>query len=373
MAKHTITFYPLGNADTTLIKLDNGQVILWDFANKCDPADENDKRCDLPAELDKSVKGDYNVVCFTHADEDHICGFSDYFYLDHAKKYQHEERKKIKELWVPAAVLVDESLEKEAKILKAEARHRLKNKKDIRIFSRPKKMKDWCDEQDDISYEDVKHLFVDAGKFAPGFSKDDEGVQFFVHAPFVSETKNINRNDEAIVVQATFNDKCETKIILGSDNTHEAWKDIVNVTKLKKNEEYLEWDLFHVSHHCSYTAIGPEKGDDRTEPTEEVKWLFEDQGNNRCRIISPSWEIPIKGSEQDNDQPPHRQAAKFYKDLVKVKQGEFKVTMEEPNKSRPEPIIFEIEHSECLKHKISKAGAATFSTSTKTPRAGCDD
>lgn len=370
MSKHTITFYPLGNADTTLIELENGQTILWDYANKQDPEDKNEKRCDLPSELDKSVNGNYDVVCFTHADDDHIRGFSNYFYLEHAKKYQDDERKTINEIWVPAAVLLDKTLENEAKILKAEARHRLKNKEGIRVFSRPKKMKEWCEEQDDISYENVKHLFVDAGTLVPGFSKEEEGVEFFVHAPFYSESEDFNRNDEAIVAQATFNDDCQTKLMFGSDNSHEAWSDIVKITRNKGNEERLIWDLFHVSHHCSYTAIGPERGTDKTEPNDEVAWLFESQGKNRSRIISPSWEIPEKGSDHDNDQPPHRQAANYYEKVINEKNGAFKVTMEEPSQSKPEPMVFEIDGEECLKHKMKKAGAATFPSKQKTPRAG---
>jgi len=31
--QHKINFYPIGNADTTLIELDNNQKILFDYAN----------------------------------------------------------------------------------------------------------------------------------------------------------------------------------------------------------------------------------------------------------------------------------------------------------------------------------------------------
>jgi hypothetical protein len=251
-----ITHYPLGNADTTLIKLPRtNQVILWDFANMRDQNDSNDKRCDLPAELNKEVEGDYNVVCFTHADKDHIKGFSEYFYLEHAAKYQTEGRKRIHHLWVPAAILLETTLEDEAKILKAEAIYRLRNKSGIVIFSRPKKLKDWCDNQEDISYEDVKHFFRDAGAVMPDFSLKTDGVEFFVHSPFMSESQSIDRNGECVIVHAQFDDNCQTKLILGSDGTAELWKDIVNVTKHFNNEDKLNWDLFHISHHSSYLSL----------------------------------------------------------------------------------------------------------------------
>ena len=258
--EHKITFYPIGNADTSLIQLSNDQKILIDYADMKCKDDPQDKRIDLPAELNKAVKKDYDVVCFTHCDNDHICGFSDYFYLQHALLYQSGDRKKIKQLWVPAAILTEQNLSGEARILRSEARCRLKNKSGILVFSRPENLKGWCDQQEDICYDDIKHLIIDAGKIVPGFSLLSNGVEFFVHSPFVSHSEQAERNSAAIVMQATFNDTCSTKVILGSDITHEVWSDIVKVTRHFKREERLAWDIFHISHHCSYKSLGPEKG-----------------------------------------------------------------------------------------------------------------
>ena len=51
---------------------------------------------DLPAKLRANLeaagKDSYNVVAFTHADEDHIKGFSEFFYLEYAEKYQDDTR-----------------------------------------------------------------------------------------------------------------------------------------------------------------------------------------------------------------------------------------------------------------------------------------
>jgi hypothetical protein len=365
MNKHRITFYPIGNADTTLIELKNDKKILFDYADMRCKDDPEDKRIDLPTTLNKSVKGNYYAVCFTHADDDHIHGFSEYFYLEHAAKYQSKDRKKINELWVPAAVLIEEGCDDDAKILRAEARHRLKNKSGIKVFSRAKKMKDWCDAQEDIDYESVKHLFIDAGKLVPGLQKETDGIEFFVHSPFASETQSIDRNREAITVQATFDDYNETKLIMGSDITHDVWIDIVKITKHFKNEARLLWDIFHISHHCSYTALSQEKGKTKTMPVPEVKWLFETQGRKKGRIISPSWDIP----REETTQPPHKEAAEYYKSVADLNSGEFLVTMEEPSIQSPEPLVIEIDYYTGA--KVIKAAAAYSFVSGKTPpRAG---
>ena len=75
---HTVTFYPLGNADTSKIDLANGRTLLFDYANTRDPDDENDLRIDLPkqlrAELSKARRKSFDVVAFTHLDDDHVTG-----------------------------------------------------------------------------------------------------------------------------------------------------------------------------------------------------------------------------------------------------------------------------------------------------------
>src|SRR5438552_1898957 len=104
-----ITFFPLGNADCCLIALDDGRRFLFDFANQRNSDDKEDKRIDLAAalrdDLEDCNRNEYDVVAFTHLDKDHICGSSNFFHFEHSKDFQGDDRVKIKELWVPAAVI----------------------------------------------------------------------------------------------------------------------------------------------------------------------------------------------------------------------------------------------------------------------------
>ena len=56
-----LTFFPLGNADTTLIRLANNDLVLMDYADRRNADDPTDKRVDLPKalrdELDDAVAG----------------------------------------------------------------------------------------------------------------------------------------------------------------------------------------------------------------------------------------------------------------------------------------------------------------------------
>jgi len=355
---HKITFYPLGNADSSLIELENGQNILFDYAHVKCSEDEEDLRIDLKTnileKMEEKGKDNFDVVAFSHADEDHYQGFSDILFLKHANKYQEGFRLKINELWIPAAVVVETGLKSEGKILQAEARHRIKEKTGIKVFSRPEALKDWFDKEGlDINH--FRHLFVDAGKLVPGFNIDENNVEIFVHSPFaiIEDSKHVDRNLNSIVVQFTFSVNAQiTRVIMSADTHYGNWQSIVNITKNKNRSERLNWDIFKIPHHCSYNSLGPEKGSTKTIPVEEVSWLLE-QGNNRLKIISTS--NPIKNEE--SDQPPHFQAKNCYKDFTGIKDGEFLVTMEFPREASPQPLEIEIDESgaSTIKRNIGSA------------------
>lgn len=162
----------------------------------------------------------------------------------------------------------------------------------------------------------------------------------------------------------------DSYLLLGSDVNHDTISEIVSLTKKHDNEDRLLWDLVKICHHCSYKALGPERGEDKTEATEDVEWLFEIQGRERGVMVSTSWKIPEKGTEDDEDkQPPHRQAANYYRFVEKHLEGDFVVTMEEPSKTKPRPFGFEITAQGVA--AIVAASMVSTSVAAETPRAGC--
>ena len=372
-----INFFPLGNADTLRLDLVDGRKILIDYADMRDENDDDDKRCDLPTELrndlNESGRDYYDAVCITHTDSDHCKGFGEFFWLEHAAKYQSDERTKIKELWVPAAAILEEGLKGDARLVRTEARHRFREGKGVLVFSYPDALRDWL-ENEGLNFEDRKELIVDAGQLVPGYSKSEsERVEFFVHSPFgwrQNENSVISRNEDSIAIHATFAiDSHESCLFLASDINHETLTEIVKITQKNGNQHRLRWDIMKLMHHCSYLSLGPERGVHETKPVSEVEWLLEQQRNDNSTIVSPSLPIPKEGSEEDESiQPPHRQAANYYRRIIKVDDGEFMVTMEHPDKSNPQPFTFEV-----TKFGISLAIAFPMLNTvvaSSTPRAG---
>ena len=196
----TLTLFPIGNAETCLLELSNGRKILFDYADMYDGTD-SDNRYDINRDL--SSIGEFDVVMFTHAHEDHTKKASEFFFFDHAKKYQSNDRAKINELWISAAFLLDTELENasDAKIIRAEAQYRLKEGYGIKVFAEPNSLNKWLEEHS-ISHEDVSQFIVHAGTNLnlPYFLSDE--LEVFVHAPFSKDSEEVqDRNDPSIVLQ----------------------------------------------------------------------------------------------------------------------------------------------------------------------------
>ena len=353
---HKITFYPVGNGDTSQIVLANGKRLLFDYCHRRKGEDPECPVIDLKARLREELKeagrDSFDVVAFTHADTDHISGSTDFFELWHAQKYRGDDRIKIDELWVPAAMLLEEATRDQQShefvLLRQEARHRLLEGRGIRVFSHPEALNDWLHpklKERGLSLFARDQLFVDAGELVPGWTLQQSGVEFFCHSPFIKhcDDGDIIRNEGSLIFNARFEaDGYSYDYLAVGDAEWEVLEEIVETTKWHKNDDRLVWDLFNIPHHCSYKALSDEKGEQETAPKPRVLELLH-AGKSESYMISSSRPIPDGRTEREQVQPPHVQARKAYESARSVVGGRrFVVTMEYPNATRPEPLTFEI-------------------------------
>ena len=353
----TLTFYPLGNADSAFIELDNGINILIDYAHTKSSEEYGDEKVFLPSEIKRKLscyrRSSIDIVAFTHADEDHTRGAADFFEFNYANKYRSKGRVKINELWVPAAMIVEKGLQGDSRVIRQEARHRLKMGYGIRVFSSPGLLDNWL-RREGIDEKIARRCVVisagniipaasltDGGCVIPEISLKDAGCEIFVHAPFAFRDGDSlqSRNDGSLFLHLTFTTAGKkTRVIMGADTTWDVIEDIIRITRYYGREERLKWDIYRVSHHCSYLSLAPDKGDEITVPSQTIDWLFE-QGSDGCYIVSSSHPVP---ADDVSALPPHRQAANYYKQKACAKGGEFLVTMEYPNMYSPKPMVFNI-------------------------------
>jgi len=84
----------------------------------------------------------------------------------------------------------------------------------------------------------------------------------------------IDRNEHSLVVQLTFVvKKQDTLALMGSDIDYEAWEKIIGISTAHKNSARLAWDIFKLSHHCSYKALSEEKGCSPSDPLGQIYGL----------------------------------------------------------------------------------------------------
>jgi hypothetical protein len=376
---HQVIFYPVGNGDTSQIVLENGRRVLFDFRHKKKTekgeGPEINLKDRLKEELKKTGKDFFDVVAFTHGDQDHIESSIEFFELKHAEKYKGKDRIKIDTLWVPAAMILETATNDEQSnefvIWRQEARFRLKEGKGIRVFSKPDMLKDWLKENE-LTVESRKHLITDAGQVVPGFTLEQDGVEFFCHSPFI---KHVDENDEfrneaSLIFNVRFRcGNAEFDYLAVGDTTWDILEDIVKTTKDHKNENRLAWDLYNIPHHCSYLALSDEKGERETAPKPLVEELLL-MGKEGAYLVSSSDSIQDTKDAHEQAQPPHIQAKRCYeKYLDKVDGAKFLVTMEEPNATEPEPIVFKIE-SKGISRDVKAASGAVIITSAPALRAG---
>lgn len=381
--RHTVVFYPVGNGDTTQLILHAGRRVLFDFCHRQKSEDEDSPEIDLKkrlrADLTEAKRDYFDVVAFTHADVDHIQGSTEFFELEHAAKYQGNDRIKIRELWVPAAMLLEEAtreqLSDEFVILRNEAWHRLMEGKRIRVFSKPRDLKERLEAKLKARGEPANardHLFVDAGTLVPGFTLANDGVEFFCHSPFVQHCDggDIVRNSAALVFNVRFiADGATFDYLEVGDAEWCDLEDIVRTTRAHGNDDRLNWNLYNIPHHCSYKALSDEKGESETDPKPLVKELLR-CGQADAYIVSCSKPVTDDKAAYSQVQPPHIQARKAYERYLDEVDGRsFLVTMEEPNGYKPEPLVFEITGGGISWKQAVVTGAGSM-LGTSPPRAG---
>jgi len=376
---HRIIFYPVGNGDTSQIILENGKRILMDYRHRKKTEQGEGPEINLKARLQEKLKDAerdfFDVVAFTHADTDHIENSTEFFELRHAEKYQGNGRIKINTLWVPAAMVLETGTNgqqsNEFVLWRQEARHRLKEGKGIRVFSKPEMLKDWL-EENGLTLESRRHLITDAGQLAPDFNIDTDGVEFFCHSPFIKHVDDGDdlRNAASLIFNVRFRKSgADYDYLAVGDSEWCVLEDIVATTKAHGNMDRLAWDLYNIPHHCSYLALSDDKGEFETTPKPLVAELLL-SGKEGAYIVSSSCPIFDTKDGREQKQPPHIQAKKCYETYRKKTRGaKLYVTMEEPNATKPEPLEFKID-SQGLSLARAAASAVASIISKPAPRAG---
>ena len=120
--KHIIKFYPVDNADNTLIKLSDDSTVQIDCQIRDGEENSNGvKIYDVKKDLLKELKKDSNknpfvdLFVLSHPHKDHCLGFEKNYYCGDPDEYADDNRKKdeiiVGELWVTQQIFLNDICE----------------------------------------------------------------------------------------------------------------------------------------------------------------------------------------------------------------------------------------------------------------------
>ena len=373
--KSKIIFYPVDNGNMILVRLQDNTTILIDMyiRKKCDMDKKEcfDVLTHLKDNLEKDSKGRYFVDAFvlTHLDKDHIGGLEDNFYLGSLDDYKEKDKDKIiiKETWSSERFWKRETekitLSTDAKAYNKEMRRRVRLHKNC-----GEKIQNQGDKAIIIGNKDGEHdkIIYKIGETVSKInSKNLDNFKINILGPLEQQENEDKdtfdaKNRGSVILQLEIKvGSYINKVLLTGD----AEVDVCEYMNEKYTDEQLEYDILCSPHHCSMASLGRKKDEKK-----KGNYIISADAKNALShakegavIISSSKEIL-----DDDNNPPHYEAMKEYKKILKPKNGDFKCTGIYPKKSSVESIVIEFTSGGTqLKtgSSKSKVGVATESSS----------
>ena len=343
----TITCFPVGNGDMTLICLGDkaGTTILIDCnirAAADDPDDDTrDAAKDLRDRLKRDSKGRPYVDAFltTHPDQDHCRGVEKHFYLgvpkDYAddKKPDNEKKILIGEIWSSPIVFrrasKNHTLCDDAKAFQKEAKRRVQLARDKKCTSIETGDRILILGEDlDGKTDDLRAILV---KIDEVFDKINGAQNPLFNARLLApppisqdevEEEEIGKNHSSVILNFELVDtsKRETvkNFLTGGDAEVLIWEKLWE--KHKKKPEVLAYDSILTPHHCSWHSLSH---DSRTDLGDKAK-VSPEAKSALSQIRAGGYIIASSCPIKDNDCDPPCHAARLeYESIAEDARGEF--------------------------------------------------
>lgn len=388
--KAKITCFPVDNGDMTLLQLadDRQTSLLIDCRIRESADDPNDPTSDVASALRKRIGVDANnrpyldAMLLTHPDEDHCLGLRRHFWLGPVADYpddskaQSTKRIVIGELWSSPMVFRRASskltLCDDAQAFNTEARRRVKVNREKRFCVTGGDRILILGEDKNGKTDDLGPILVKQGQEFQGINQS--GLQLLntrLLAPFGEQDEageeKLSKNDSSVIINFHIRESQLTgkasRFLIGGDAGVEIWERIWRTY----TEDDLKYDLLLAPHHCSWRSLSHDSWSEmgeRAMVSEDARAALS-QANEDAFIVSSS--KPVKGDDSD---PPCVRAKREYRQIL-GSSGIFKCTGEEPTRTKPQPLTFEVTGAG---FKLAVAApAAAIAASSTPPRAGRGD
>ncbi|NYE63154.1 hypothetical protein FHW58_004382 [Duganella sp. 1224] len=375
--KPEITFFPVGNGDMTLIKLESERTILIDTNIRV----PSDKIRDVAEDLRKSLKTDnkgrpyVDVMVLSHPDQDHCRGFEEHFHTGPLENYSDKANPKkivIREMWSSPLVFrrakkKTHTLSDDAKAWNCEAKRRVALFRQVGTIGsdgdRIVIMGEDCDgKTDDIMEIVVKAgetVFKICGSIEPNFSAlllapmkgtDDE------------EEEVLTKNNSSIIMNYSIGagtNPTAVRYIDAGDAEVAIWEKLWD--RHEKNVSALQYNLLNTPHHCSWHSLSWDSWS-----AKKVEAKVSDRARKALGQALPGAVIVASSDEikDDDNDPPCYRAKQEYEEIVAEVKGEFWNTGAYQTPDKQEPLKFEVSVGGMKRVKFAVAAAAALSANS---------
>ena len=352
----TLSFFPVGNGDMTLLETESGHKILIDLNIRAAADDPDDDTPDVAQTLRKRLKRDrkgrlyLDALLVSHPDKDHCTGLQKHFHLGSPSEWSSRADKIfVREIWSSPMVFRRASrkhaLCDDAKAFNSEARRRVKRFRDTQRFVGDGDRILILGEDENGKTDDLEAILVRVDQeFAHVNGENDLSLKARLLGPLPKkddeDEKNLSKNNSSTILRFSLtgggiSDKC--KFLSGGDAEVAIWERLWE--RHWWRPEFLAYDILQTPHHCSWHSLSYDSWSDMGEDAEvcvDARKALS-QARPGATIVASS--EPIK--DDDND-PPCIRAKREYVAIAGAVKGSFKCVGEHPSERSPKVLEFEI-------------------------------
>lgn len=371
----SITFFPVGNGDMTLIRLDNDQTILVDMHVRAAADDEDDDTPDVMGELRQRLKRDadgrlyVDAFLLSHPDRDHICGLETHFHLGPPSDWDEDDDKiLIREMWSSPLVFrrasKDEVEVDDAKAWWAEARRRVKLFREIGFATGEGDRILIMGEDRDGKTDDISDIVVPAGAAFSAANRISSGAfEARLLGPLPpsddeEEEEVLSKNGSSVILRFSlagggYADKC--RFLTGGDAGVAIWERIWHEYG-DANSDWLTYDVLLAPHHCSWRSLSYDSYSDYGEDAEVCEEARSALAQTRKGAIVVASSKHIDPEDAD---PPSDRAKREYVDILDA-EDRF-VCVADVWDEEDRPLEYEVKSSGTIKKVRAAAAVAAAS------------
>lgn len=334
----SITFFPVGNGDMTLITFDNDQKLLIDLhvrkAADDDDDDTPDVMADLRGRLTRDEKGRLFVDGFllSHPDKDHICGLVSHFHLGPPDEWNEDDDKiLIREMWSSPVVFRRASREHvlcdDAKAWAKEARRRVALYHEKGTATVEGDRIQIMGEDEGGKTDNILAIVVKAGDVVTKLNRVASGTfEGRLLAPIPQDDEELDKllgkNHSSVVLRFSLRgggilDKC--RFLTGGDAEVAIWERLWGKHGTYQ-ADWLSYDILQAPHHCSWHSLSYDSYSTYGEGAE----VCDDARSALAQIRKGAIVVASsKAIDPDEADPPSDRAKREYVSIVDGKSDRF--------------------------------------------------